>query len=71
MKSFGLWYLINKHTDDSNENTTETTDIMTSTEHGILKTRKPEFDLHVNFWSLEDYKHIDNECVPCLDIGIK
>lgn len=32
---------------------------------------QPEFDLHVNFWSLEDYKHIDNSTVPCLDIGIK
>lgn len=30
-----------------------------------------EFDLHVNFWSLEDYKHSNNNIVPCLDIGIK
>lgn len=31
----------------------------------------PEFDLHVNFWSLEDYKHIVSGEIPCLDIGIK
>lgn len=30
-----------------------------------------EFDLHINFWSLEDYQHSNNGIVPCLDVGIK
>lgn len=58
MKSFGLWYS-NQKSEDREINKTEE------------KTKSPCFCLHVNFWSLEDYKHIKSNQVPCLDIGIK
>lgn len=59
MKSFGLWYLMR---DGVPENTSPEL-----AESEIL----PKFDLHVNFWSLEDYSHIESADIPCLDIGIK
>ena len=63
MKSFGLWYLLNslemdKH--DPNE----------SAENRESEKTVPKFELHVNFWSLEEYKHMSSKKVPCLDIGI-
>ncbi len=77
MKSFGLWYLksqvenIKQEITENNtqENTSENTN--DSNETSLTKLEHSEFDLHVNFWSLEDYKHTNNSIVPCLDIGIK
>ena len=73
MKSFGLWYLKSQTENTSQElsknNTSE--NISTLKERVPGESEHSEFDLHVNFWSLEDYKHIDNSIVPCLDIGIK
>lgn len=37
----------------------------------VARTEEPEFDLHVNFWSLEDIKTSDQVNIPYLDIGIK
>ena len=58
MKSFGLWYLLNslemdKH--DPNE----------SAENRESEKTVPKFELHVNFWSLEEYKHMSSKKVPC------
>lgn len=36
-----------------------------------MKNAQPSFDLHVNFWSLEDYKFNENIQLPFLDIGLK
>lgn len=69
MKSFGLWYLSGERNNNDLDDI-ESKDIETrSNFSGEIK--EPEFDLHVNFWSLEDYKHIDSGTVPCLDMGIK
>ncbi len=77
MKSFGLWYLksqvenIKQEITENNtqENTSENTN--DSNETSLTELEHSEFDLHVNFWSLEDYKHTNNSIVSCLDIGIK
>lgn len=75
MKSFGLWYLENKKDDDissySLPTTGESLENTAEKEASADKKEIPEFELHVNFWSLEDYKHIESEDIPCLDIGIK
>ncbi len=49
----------------------ENSRLITEKEEAAEENEKPEFDLHVNFWSLEDYKHKESEEIPCLDIGIK
>ena len=36
-----------------------------------LGHKSPKFDLHVNFWSLEDIKTSSGVREPYLDIGIK
>lgn len=55
MKSFGLWYQPKETKDESG---------------GKMPTdKKPKFDLHVNFWSIEEYNHSIDENNPYLDIG--
>ncbi len=73
MKSFGLWYLANGQVDDTAEvgSGVKKSELSTVNEKAEEENEKPEFDLHINFWSLEDYKHIVSENIPCLDIGIK
>lgn len=75
MKSFGLWYLVNKEKQDQQYSTELKNQINNSQKQSgntaAEQNDPPEFDLHVNFWSLEDYKHMDSKIVPCLDIGIK
>lgn len=76
MKSFGLWY--KSQTENTEQGLAKNSSQENSSEN-MDSFNKPlsegsgrsEFDLHVNFWSLEDYKHTDNNTVPCLDIGLK
>lgn len=73
MKSFGLWYWANHKGDISEASSSldeENSRLVTNKEDVAEEHEKPEFDLHVNFWSLEDYKHIKSDEIPCLDIGI-
>lgn len=68
MRSFGLWYLPAKRNNSNLDNIrSKEIESLESYEEEIKGT---EFELHVNFWSLEDYKYIDSGTVPCLDIGI-
>ena len=75
MKSFGLWYLANDRVGDNTQTGSrpgeENSASSTENENSDQQKDKPVFDLHINFWSLEDYKHIKSENIPCLDIGIK
>lgn len=75
MKSFGLWYLAKSNEGDALDGNSglseENSRLNIKNKETAEEDEKPKFDLHVNFWSLEDYKHIDSEEIPCLDIGIK
>ena len=75
MKSFGLWYLENSNekynSEVSSSTGEENLETVTKIENIVEENEKPEFDLHVNFWSLEDYKYMDSKKIPCLDVGIK
>ena len=68
MKSFGLWY----------QEVSKETSLEKVEKDELLKTveNKPQFSLHVNFWSLEDVKLKSPKSsrtikTPILDIGIK
>jgi len=74
MKSFGLWYLkseIESAKQELTENSTQKNASEDTNDSNKIPVEESEFDLHINFWSLEDYKHTNNSIVPCLDIGIK
>ena len=67
MKSFGMWYQTNEES-SNNKPLEKSCEFLT---HNNLSDAKPEFDLHVNFWSMEDIKTDKNIKNPYLDIGIK
>lgn len=64
MKSFGLWYEKDKEFNEENE-----TQLCNSSPNSNKKDLR--FDLHVNFWSLEDIKTKDKIKNPFMDIGVR
>ena len=67
MKSFGMWY----QTNEENSNNKPSGKLCALLKHNDSSDSKPKFDLHVNFWSMEDIKTDKNIKNPYLDIGIK